>query len=656
MKSKNREIKRTLLPYFSFLITICLAGMVFAQEEKTLEELLNTKISTAIKYDQTIFDAPASVTIITSEDIERYGYRTLDEVFKNISGFYVSSDRTYAYLGSRGFSRPTDYNNRVLLLINGHSLNEMISGSMPLETELAINFDMVDRIEIVRGPSSALYGTSAMFVVINIVTKAGNRVDGFHLFSETGSYGRLRGSATFGKELDNGMDISISGLWTDIKGENLYYEEYDDPSTNYGIAKGVDYDKNYGVLAKITYGDFSLQGIVTSRKKGIPTGAWEVNFNDPAAKTIDKHKFIELKFDHKLAADKNIVLRGYLDQYGCDETYPYEIDWLEISSNDWLGGEFKFQWDLKSNNRLIVGAESQYHFRAKYKAWDEEAVYFDGNFPFYIFSLYVQDEYQIKKNLSLTFGIRRDEYSTVGSSTAPRAAVIYHPFQSSAFKLLYGEAFRAPNIFEVHYEDEEAGYRPNLNLKPEKIKTMELIWEQQVSDQIFGFISLHNYEMRDLIDWVVDPEDDFLQYQNIGKVKAWGLELGFNARLKNGLWGYTSYSFQNATDSELKENLTNSPKHLLKAGLSFPVFNHFYASAQFLYETERITVYGTSTDPFLLSNMHFSSKNLFDHIKVSLSIKNLFNTKYKFPGGYEHIQDAIIQVGRNFIVKVKYTF
>ena len=140
----------------------------------SLDELLDVKISGAAKYEQTARQAPASVTIITSEDIERYGYRTLADALMTVRGFFVSYDRNYTYVGVRGFSRPTDYNNRILLLLDGHTLNENVYGAAQLGSELPIELDLVERIEIVRGPGSALYGTGAMLAVVNVVLKKGS--------------------------------------------------------------------------------------------------------------------------------------------------------------------------------------------------------------------------------------------------------------------------------------------------------------------------------------------------------------------------------------------------------------------------------------------------------------------------------------------------
>jgi iron complex outermembrane receptor protein len=652
-----------------FYLGICFPGTIYAQadghnvHEISLEELLSVKISTATKYEQTISEAPASVTIITSEDIERYGFQTLEEVFRSVRGFYVSNDRTYSYLGVRGFSRPTDYNNRILLLLNGHTINENIFGGAAIGTELGLDLDIIDRIEIVRGPGSALYGTGAMFAVVNIITKNGNMVDDLKFSAATGSYGKLQGSAVFGKEFDNGLDVLISGQWADIKGQDLYYEEYDDPSTNNGLAEGLDRDKYYGLLTIIPYGEFTLQGMMTSREKGVPTAPFGTVFNGDDAKTLDKRKFIELKYDHEMDSDKNVMLRGYFDDFDKIASFPYLIEFGNFSEivhgtgafdGIWLGSEVQFRWDIRSNNRLTIGAEYQKQLRASYDIQSGDSLLVHLDFPFTVVSVYLQDEYQVAENLSLTFGIRRDQYSTVGSSITPRVAVIYNPIKSGTLKLLYGEAFRVPNVFELIFGEPIPAAKANPALKPEKITIGEVIWEQRLSDELFGIVSFYNYKMKDLIDQTIDPSDFLRQFQNISRVKARGLELGLNARLKMGLWGYLSYTFQHAEDADLKEKLTNSPSHIVRMGFSYPVMKHFYAATELLYETDRRTVYGTKTDPYLLTNFKLSSKLLFNHVKFSLQIRNLFDVTYKTPGGFEHLQDSITQNGRNFDVKLEY--
>src|SRR5688572_2566079 len=104
--------------------------------ESALDALLSTPISTAAKYEQKIGDVAASVTVITAEEIARYGWRTLADVLAGVRGVYTTSDRGYTYLGVRGIGLSTDYNNRFLILINGTAMVESVSGSIDIGSAL----------------------------------------------------------------------------------------------------------------------------------------------------------------------------------------------------------------------------------------------------------------------------------------------------------------------------------------------------------------------------------------------------------------------------------------------------------------------------------------------------------------------------------------
>ena len=115
------------------------------------------------------------MTIVTAEDIRTFGWRTLAEALTSVRGFYTTNDRNYTYVGVRGFGRPSDYNNRVLVLVNGHRFNDNVYDQALVGNEFPIDLALVERIEIIRGPGSALYGTSAFFAVINVVAASGRR-------------------------------------------------------------------------------------------------------------------------------------------------------------------------------------------------------------------------------------------------------------------------------------------------------------------------------------------------------------------------------------------------------------------------------------------------------------------------------------------------
>ncbi len=633
---------------------------------QSLEDMLNTQISAASKYTQTISQAPASVTIVSNEDIERYGYRTLEDVLMRVRGFYISNDLNYGYVGVRGFGRPADYNNRILLLLNGHTLNENVFGSAPIGTELAIDLASVERIEIVRGPGSALYGTGAMFAVVNVVTKKGAAIDGLSASVETGSFGRLAGSLTLGRETAGGIGMALSGVGAGIKGQDHYYSEYDDPSTGNGVAHNLDRDQFYGVGGTFSYKYFDFQCFRSFREKRVPTGAWGVVFDASPAKTMDQWNFAEMKYDRPVGSNTNIMARAWLDYYAYKGWFVYDQETYDAAYGNWAGAEAQFRWDIGSNNRLTLGGEYQDHQKASYKYWDRDTTYFDRNHPFHVLSIYLQDEYQVTENLAVTLGVRRDRYNTPSSSTSPRGAIVFNATKSGTLKLLYGQAFRKPNIYETFYEDPLSGYKANPSLKTENIETTELLWEQRLGKNLLGIISLYNYGMNDLIDQTIDPADSLVQFRNVSRARASGLELELDMHLETGLSGYINYIYQDARDTDLDTRLTNSPAHGLKFGTSYPVTDPLEASVDILYESERATIYSTTIDPYFLANLGFTfwprkwlgqgRPGLFEGAEVSAQVRNLFDENYENPGGYEHRQDGIAQNGRNYLLKLKLEF
>lgn len=232
--------------------------------QMSLEELMKLQISTvqaASKYEQKTTEAPSRITIITSDQIKKYGYRTLADILRSVGGFYVSYDRNYTYLGVRGFSRPGDYNSRILLLIDGHRINDNLYDTAAIGTEFILDIDLIDKVEIVRGPSSSIYGSNALFGVINVITKKGRSLNGLETSGEVGGFRTLKGRLSYGDQFQNGMELLLSGTaWGSEGATSLYYPEYADPATNNGYAENRDGDRSYSLFSSVSFGDLTLQG------------------------------------------------------------------------------------------------------------------------------------------------------------------------------------------------------------------------------------------------------------------------------------------------------------------------------------------------------------------------------------------------------------
>lgn len=621
-------------------------------EDLFLDSLLNVHISTAAKYDQSVQEAPASVSVISSDDIRRYGYRTVSEALMSVPGFYTSYDRNYTYIGVRGFSRPTDFNDRILLLLDGHVLNESYYGSTYFDKELAINMASIECIEVVRGPGSVLYGAGAVFAVINIITKKGNRIDGADVAIEGGSVKRYDAAVMIGKRINNDLEYSVSGTLGDSRGEDIFYPEYFNPPSTYGISKNLDWEKYYGCQYTVTYKTVTLGGMLSSRRKGIPTASYSMMFNDSRAQSLDNYFFTEIKFQEDVSNNKNVTFRGYLDSYKYEGIYPMDIMNTDNTHTLSVGSELRLRWDVTSGNRVIAGSEYRNNAMAKYQSSYNYTTYYDKDFPYWNISLYLQDEIQLIDNLVFTLGVRHDHYSTVGNAINPRASLVYFPFTSSTLKFLYGEAYRAPNIYEMHYEDPALPQVANPKLSLENIKTIELEWEQKISRQFMSTLSLFHSNMYNLIDLV---GDSVLQFNNIVHVKSMGVESSLLFTFNPEVRAYLNYSFQYTRDITNDDKLTNSPTHLAQCGLGFPVLTDVMAGVECRYESKRITVYQTSTNPFFIANLNLSIETPSGRLRGSFKVSNVFNTSYQTPGRIEHLQPAITQDGRTYTVRLAYS-
>ena len=212
----------------------------------SLEELMNLKVDTvyaASKFQQGVNEAPASITIITSDQIEKNGYRTLSDVLQSVPGFYVTNDRNYSYVGMDGISRPTDYNTHLLIMVDGHRVNDNIFNGAYVGTEALVDVQLIKRIEIIRGPGSSLYGANAFLGVINIVTKRGRDLQGAEVSEDAGSLQTYRERATYGQRYANGLELLLSETYYDSKGNRqLFFPEFNAPATNNGIARNADAD------------------------------------------------------------------------------------------------------------------------------------------------------------------------------------------------------------------------------------------------------------------------------------------------------------------------------------------------------------------------------------------------------------------------------
>jgi outer membrane receptor for ferrienterochelin and colicins len=512
----------------------------------SLEELGAVKVPMvygASKHEQKVTEAPAAVTIVSADEIKKQGYRTLADVLRSVNGVYVTDDRNYSYLGVRGFNRPGDYNSRVLLLVDGHRLNDSVYEQGLYGTEGFLDAEAIERVELIRGPSASIYGDNAFFGVVNVFTRRGRSVDGFEATVEAGDRDTYKAGITFGKQFKNGVELLLSGSIYDTDGEErIFFPEFNSPTNNNGVAVNSDADRAYHFFGSAGYGDFTLSGGWSWRKKIIPTASYLTVFNDGGELTVDERAYVDLKCDHAFSEELRLTGHVAYDVADYHGEYPYakantgRVLNLDDARGEWLSTDWQLNWRLANRHTLIFGGDYREHLTLQQGNMDANppAVHLDERRGGRNAGVFGQAELNLRTNLLLNAGVRVDHYSTFGESVNPRLGLIWQPWTETTLKALYGEAFRAPNAYELYYSYPGQA-KANPELKPETIRTYELVWEQSLPGPLRFTAAGYFYQVRSLISQVTDPADNLLVYLNAQLVQARGVELGLEGRGPRGL-------------------------------------------------------------------------------------------------------------------------
>jgi outer membrane receptor protein involved in Fe transport len=596
------------------LSTTALAAAPAAEPEpdpeldRELTELLDEPIvSTASKRQEKVSSAPATVFTITAEEIRIHGIRTLEEAI-NYLGNSVTVQQPYGEVGARGVLLSGDGGNHMLVLVNGHTTNSVWGGWQKVDRTLGVPIELIERIEISLGPGSVMYGTSAMAGVINVVTRTPKQHEGIHASARgaiappVGPDGAMR-PATSGYRVGHESRVSF-GWGTTFRrarrggGLAFQVEAYDAaaPSTSFG-PQTATYEPGPYVSTPGVWG-----GITRRRVRGVGgvvslrAGRWQVDlmsrafeqrdpfeydsdFGDSRNKTVasehgaDVRHGIELgkraRLDSRLFADGGTWVGDWVysdASYWCpglDE----RCLWRERSPWARTGIEERVTLDWLHDGRLVttVGGEGRVSWMSDSVEIRETAS--GRRTPFDMLeaqrtsgagAVYLQQTWWPVERLALDAGLRLDIDQNFGWRLSPRGAVTVLPWRLASIKLLYAEAFRAPGLGELLYEDPNYYLRAD-RLRPEVVRSLELTFEQRFaaghgSFKVGGF---YNW-WRDLIaQGPIDQEqfDDgvaagrlaptadiayVLQYQNLGRIQSFGgfaaLQAhAFDRRLQMGL-------------------------------------------------------------------------------------------------------------------------
>lgn len=640
-----------------------------------LEQLTNLKVEKVYgvsKFEQVVTEAPASVSVVTAEEIKHYGWRTLADVLQASRGFFTSYDRNYSYIGTRGFNRPGDYNTRVLLLLDGHQINDVIYESAAIGTEFILDLALIDRIEIIRGPSSSLYGAGAFFGVINVISRSGRQLDGFELGASAGSQRTGSGRISYGRTYDGGEIVLSASGYTSRGNDSLYYPGFDDPATHNGVASDMDRDKNYSLFLSAHLRDFTLTGALVSRDKRIPTASFGTVFNDPRTHSIDARSYLDLKYE-KAVEGTSLMGRFFFDEYRYRGDFAFETTADDpafypasyVNRDDhlarWWGGEVQASRQVVPRLQLTAGAKVRDSFQQELDNYDvvPEGRRLDMDHSNLFWALFGQGEVRLSARLILNLGVRHDRYQSFGGATSPRLALIYTPVEGTVFKLIHGKAFRAPNAFELYYNDVFDSTAANPGLTPETVRSTELVYEQYFGDVVRTSASIFYNKINGLISYEDVPPTQ-VAFGNIDKVKAMGGGLEVEGHWDSGYAARTSYSFVSARNDVLDQHLDYSPRHLVKLNLTAPLYQKKLMAGLELQGVSRreFTQNGAqvAAPGYAVANATLFSTGFHPGLEASFSVYNLLDRRYDDPATTDHAQDVIPQDGRTYRVQLAYRF
>lgn len=660
---------------FYFLALLGVSPIAFAQSEPEqssddllslpLEQLATMEVASASKIASQMSAAASAVSIVTANDIKDQGYRTLAEILASMRGLHITEDRAYSFLGGRGFGRPGDFTGRIMLLLDGNQVNNNIYNSAGLGYTGIIDVSLIERVEYVSGPGSAMYGNNAFFGIINIITKQGHDINGVQVIGEVASYRSKEFKVNYGKRLDNDAEVLLSASGLNSDGQNHYYPDAVS-STSDGVARHLDDQISRHFFGKLEYDGWFTELAYSHRKKDVPTAPYKVDFNSPY-NYEDTSLQGSIRNDRQLSKNVQMSLRAYYGNYKYDGLSTYTTPWVEKSAGQWWGLNTQFVGTWFDNQRILLGMEYRDDFQQDLSIRYQGISGLNARYSEKTLSLYAQDEIKLNQqwmaNIGARYDINKDANDRTLSNVSPRLALTYQPLESTSLKLSWSSAFRRANPFEKYYADEIYNtQRANPNLDPEKIQATELVLEHHLDKSARVLATLyHQSTERYLRNETIAGTSD-KQFQNTSGASTNGIELEFEKHWSNDVRLRTSIAYQDA-EANSREPMINIPSRIGKLNLSAPLLNPNWRVAFELqayskrYTEDKVADRYIDTGSYSLANLTISANSVLPNLDLAFGIRNLFNRDYAHvaPKSNE-FQTTIQQNDRNYWLRMIYHF
>lgn len=642
-----------------------LMNMSAFTEESDLQKVLNQNLTVSSAKALTTRETPGIISLVTNEQIQNSGARDLIDVLRLVPGFDVAQDLSFMIgIGLRG---SWANEGKVLVMMDGQPFNDLLYQGVALGNHFPVDF--IERVEIIRGPGSAIYGGSAEYGVINIITKAADKQNGLHVFGSTGFHKNTTGRTNLGVSVaqkSENVDWDMAVYSGDaIISDGLYTELYGD-TTDVDLGQH-SYARPLNLNAGLRIKNFKIRGMYD-----------QYETNEPFTEISFRNLFVDARYDFKPTEKVTITPRiRYMNQV------PWQYQSTVDAEDVFKARAQRYQASVIVNydvTRKININTGMIYFQDK--ATDELKMdYFQGGnkLSFENYALFIQSLFK-HRLANATAGLRYEKNSAYGDAFVPRLALT-KKIENFHFKILYSQAFRAPSIENINLGPE------GKDIKPEKSQVFELELGYQFTPEMLLAVNAFSLNTKNVIVYATSDIDPEGSYSNFSKTGSEGIELIYSVRQKSW-YGHLTYSFSRAGTNSVESynvpgvdnQFVGLANHKLSLNTNFNLTPNLTFNPTFIYIGKRYAFTTTEgldededgeidldedgaeiyvpaiskLDPYLLVNAFLNYRNVVKGLTIGAGVYDVMNERPVIPQAYNGDYAPIPGRSREYIIKVSY--
>ena len=623
-------------------------------EASELQKILNENVAASSKKGLASRETPGIVSVVTAEEIKNSGARDLTDVLKMVPGFEFATDVEFVVgIGLRG-----NWANegKILVLVDGHEYNEILYQTVPFGNKFPV--DQIDRIEIIRGPGSSIYGGTAEYGVVNIITRGSSGFEGMAVNSSYGflenSYGRRNIGTTMGKSLGEHFFVDAAVFRGEaIKSDQMYQDLYQESDpvdlTDHSEMKATSV--NFG----IRYKNARIRAIYDQYRNENPHLA--IDFNN---------YYISLQNAFRINKKFTVT-----PQFSYTHQTPWEYTVLATDENDYkiaaqrTKANVTGSYDFTRKINLVAGSEFFYD-QAQSRIDDDNFGEDVSSVQYNNFSFFAQGLFK-HHFANFTLGFRYDKHNAFGAAFVPRLAITKR-IDHFHFKVLYSQSYRAPGIENINLNDA---------IKPERSNIAEMEIGYQFTPDMLLAVNAYQILTKDVIVYNyidLDNGDYIEEYANFDKTGTSGIEVVYKIKKQNW-YANVNYSFYRANAGNTVETYDVAqnphlfvafPAHKFTINSSFKVYKELRFNPSLVYGSERYGYNEIDSEespvlnrfaPYTLANVFISYEHLFiKGLTVGLGAYDIFNEKEPILQAYNGDFAPISGRSREITLKLSYDF